>query len=46
MDGRVKTAPHDALLGCMIQASQAADHPARGGDRGGAPGVQPDRASP
>lgn len=22
MDGRVKTAPHDALLGCMIQASQ------------------------
>ncbi|MGO9598859.1 MAG: efflux RND transporter periplasmic adaptor subunit [Isosphaeraceae bacterium] len=23
MDGRVKTAPHDALLGCMIQASQA-----------------------
>ncbi|MFO0891911.1 MAG: biotin/lipoyl-binding protein [Isosphaeraceae bacterium] len=23
MDGRVKTAPHDALLGCMIQATQA-----------------------
>src|SRR3954471_12984887 len=23
MDGRVKTPPHDALLGCMIQASQA-----------------------
>ncbi len=23
MDGRTKTAPHDALLGCMIQASQA-----------------------
>jgi hypothetical protein len=23
MDGRVKTAPHDALLGCMLQASQA-----------------------
>jgi biotin carboxyl carrier protein len=23
MDGRVKTAPHDALLGCMIQASAA-----------------------
>ena len=23
LDGRVKTAPHDALLGCMIQASQA-----------------------
>jgi biotin carboxyl carrier protein len=23
MDGRVQTAPHDALLGCMIQASQA-----------------------
>ena len=23
MDGRVKTQPHDALLGCMIQASQA-----------------------
>lgn len=22
MDGRVKTAPHDALLGCMVQASQ------------------------
>ncbi|MDG3002748.1 efflux RND transporter periplasmic adaptor subunit [Paludisphaera mucosa] len=22
MDGRVKTAPHDALLGCMIQATQ------------------------
>jgi multidrug efflux pump subunit AcrA (membrane-fusion protein) len=22
MDGRVKTTPHDALLGCMIQASQ------------------------
>jgi multidrug efflux pump subunit AcrA (membrane-fusion protein) len=22
MDGRVKTAPHDALLGCMLQASQ------------------------
>ncbi len=22
MDGRAKTAPHDALLGCMIQASQ------------------------
>ncbi len=23
MDGRVKTAPHNALLGCMLQASQA-----------------------
>jgi multidrug efflux pump subunit AcrA (membrane-fusion protein) len=23
MDGRVKTAPHDALLGCMLQASEA-----------------------
>jgi multidrug efflux pump subunit AcrA (membrane-fusion protein) len=23
MDGRAKTAPHDALLGCMLQASQA-----------------------
>jgi multidrug efflux pump subunit AcrA (membrane-fusion protein) len=23
LDGRVKSAPHDALLGCMIQASQA-----------------------
>jgi len=23
MDGRVKVAPHDALLGCMIQATQA-----------------------
>jgi multidrug efflux pump subunit AcrA (membrane-fusion protein) len=23
MDGRVKTGPHDALLGCMLQASQA-----------------------
>jgi multidrug efflux pump subunit AcrA (membrane-fusion protein) len=23
MDGRVKTAPHDALLGCMLQASQS-----------------------
>jgi hypothetical protein len=23
LDGRVKTAPHDALLGCMLQASQA-----------------------
>jgi multidrug efflux pump subunit AcrA (membrane-fusion protein) len=23
MDGRVKTAPHDSLLGCMLQASQA-----------------------
>ena len=23
MDGRVKTAPHDALLGCMLQATQA-----------------------
>ncbi|WP_435006244.1 biotin/lipoyl-binding protein [Tundrisphaera lichenicola] len=23
LDGRVKTPPHDALLGCMIQASQA-----------------------
>ena len=23
MDGRVQTAPHDALLGCMLQASQA-----------------------
>jgi multidrug efflux pump subunit AcrA (membrane-fusion protein) len=23
MDGRVSTAPHDALLGCMLQASQA-----------------------
>src|SRR3954470_11234749 len=23
MDGRVKTQPHDALLGCMVQASQA-----------------------
>jgi Biotin-lipoyl like len=23
MDGRVRTQPHDALLGCMIQASQA-----------------------
>jgi len=22
MDGRIKTAPHDALLGCMVQASQ------------------------
>ena len=31
MDGRVRTPPHDALLGCMVQASQAADHPAGGG---------------
>jgi multidrug efflux pump subunit AcrA (membrane-fusion protein) len=23
MDGRVKTAPHDALLGCMLQATQS-----------------------
>ncbi len=23
LDGRVKTAPHDALLGCMLQATQA-----------------------
>src|SRR3982751_4255692 len=22
LDGRIRTAPHDALLGCMIQASQ------------------------
>ena len=41
MDGRVKTAPHDALLGCMLQASQAADHPARRGDRGGAQAGNP-----
>ena len=27
MDGRVKTAPHDALLGCMLQASQAQNIP-------------------
>src|SRR5271170_2124466 len=27
MDGRVKTAPHDALLGCMLQATQAQNIP-------------------
>jgi multidrug efflux pump subunit AcrA (membrane-fusion protein) len=27
MDGRVKTPPHDALLGCMLQASQAQNIP-------------------
>ena len=43
MDGRVKTAPHDALLGCMLQASQAADHSSQRGHRGGAAGVQSDR---
>ncbi len=30
-------------LGCMLQASQAADHPSRRGDRGGSAGIQPDR---
>ena len=46
MDGRVKTAPHDALLGCMLQATQAQNHSAERRDRGSSAGVQPDRTSP
>ena len=43
MDGRARTQPHDALLGCMIQASQPQIIPPGRDDRGGAQRRQPDR---